>query len=44
VTGAAANPDNWLTWPLAMIPIALIGLLLARKVWHAKPKPKAKTT
>jgi OPA family glycerol-3-phosphate transporter-like MFS transporter len=40
VTGAAANPDNWITWPLYMIPIALIGLLLARKVWHAKPQPK----
>jgi OPA family glycerol-3-phosphate transporter-like MFS transporter len=40
VTGAAANPDNWITWPLCMIPIALIGLLLARKVWHAKPQPK----
>ena len=27
---------NWL--PLVLIPMALIGLLLATRVWHAKPK------
>lgn len=37
----AANPDNWSLWPLSMIPIAVIGLLLATRVWNAKPKGKA---
>ena len=41
ITGPAADPDNWYTWPLALIPIALIGFLLATRLWHAKPKPGA---
>jgi len=35
--GPATNPDNWLAWPISMIPVALLGFWLARKVWHAKP-------
>ncbi len=38
---AAADPANWQWWPMAMIPMAVIGLLLAIRVWNAKPKPKA---
>ncbi len=38
--GPATDPANWIAWPLAMIPVALAGLLLARKVWNAKPKPR----
>lgn len=34
----AKNVDNWTLWPLAMIPMAAIGLVLARRVWHAMPK------
>jgi len=30
--------DNWVSWPIAMVPMALIGLVLARRVWHAMPK------
>jgi hypothetical protein len=26
---------------MAMIPMAVLGLLLAIRVWNAKPKPKA---
>lgn len=37
---AAADPDNWSEWPLWMIPIALIGLVLALKIWNARPQPK----
>ncbi len=37
---AAANPDNWIWWPIAMVPIAAIGLLLAIRLWNAKPQPK----
>ena len=36
----AANPENWYWWPGAMIPIALLGALLALRVWNAKPKSK----
>ncbi|HTJ84770.1 MAG TPA: MFS transporter [Polyangiaceae bacterium] len=30
---------NWRYWPLVMAPFALLGLLLATRVWNAKPKP-----
>lgn len=37
-TGAAqSDPNNWHAWPLAMLPAALVGLLLATRVWQAKP-------
>jgi len=39
----AANPDNWMSWPISMIPVSLIGFLLALKIWNAKPKPKGQT-
>lgn len=29
---------NWIAWPVTMIPVAAIGLLLARRVWNAAPK------
>ncbi len=35
---AAADPANWMAWPIAMIPVALIGTLLSRRVWHATPR------
>jgi len=38
--GAATDPANWKPWPIAMVPLALIGFLLALKLWNAKPKPK----
>ena len=34
----AGDPDNWIAWPIAMIPVALIGLALATRVWNARPK------
>jgi OPA family glycerol-3-phosphate transporter-like MFS transporter len=40
ITGAATDPANWQPWPIAMIPLALIGFLLALRLWNAKPKPK----
>ncbi|HET6582352.1 MAG TPA: MFS transporter [Nannocystaceae bacterium] len=36
----AKDVGNWTPWPLAMIPMAVIGLVLARRVWHAMPKAK----
>ncbi|MBI2375632.1 MAG: MFS transporter [Deltaproteobacteria bacterium] len=42
IIGPATDPANWRPWALAMIPVALLGTLLARRVWHAKPAPKTK--
>jgi OPA family glycerol-3-phosphate transporter-like MFS transporter len=41
-TGARfdADPANWVVWPVAMVPLALIGLLLSRRIWNARPQPK----
>ncbi len=44
IGGPTTNPDNWISWPIAMIPIALIGLLLATRVWNATPQPKKSST
>jgi OPA family glycerol-3-phosphate transporter-like MFS transporter len=35
---ANADPRNWWGWPIAMIPPAVIGLLLAARVWNARPR------
>jgi MFS transporter, OPA family, glycerol-3-phosphate transporter len=40
IVGPATNPANWISWPVAMIPMAVIGSLLAVRVWNAKPRPK----
>jgi OPA family glycerol-3-phosphate transporter-like MFS transporter len=37
----SGNPDNWVWWPISMIPVSIIGLVLARRVWDAKPKTSA---
>ena len=34
----ARNPGNWMNWPLAMIPVAVVGFVLATRVWNAKPQ------
>jgi MFS transporter, OPA family, glycerol-3-phosphate transporter len=36
---AARDVDNWHVWPYAMIPVAVIGFVLALRIWNAKPKP-----
>ncbi|MCE9666868.1 MFS transporter [Myxococcus stipitatus] len=36
----AKDPANWGNWPLAMLPLSFAGLLLATRVWNAKPQPK----
>lgn len=41
---AAKDPANWRSWPLAMLPVAIIGLILATRVWNAKPKATAAAT
>jgi OPA family glycerol-3-phosphate transporter-like MFS transporter len=41
IIGPATDPQEWIYWPLAMIPFALMGFLLALKLWHAKPSKKS---
>jgi len=41
-TGAeAGDQSNWRVWPLAMIPLAVIGLGLSLSVYNARVQPKA---
>ncbi|MFZ5440997.1 MAG: MFS transporter [Myxococcota bacterium] len=35
---AAKLAANWINWPKAMVPVAIIGLLLCARVWNAQPK------
>ena len=35
---AAKDPANWVSWPGVMLPLAIVGMLLALKIWNAKPK------
>ncbi|MFO0761405.1 MAG: MFS transporter [Byssovorax sp.] len=35
---AAKDPANWRVWPIAMLPLTVVGLFLATRVWNAKPK------
>lgn len=37
----AKVPTNWINWPRAMVPMAVIGLILCTRVWNAKPKAGA---
>jgi len=37
IVGPATDPSNWIAWPIAMVPMALIGAVLAMRVWNAKP-------
>ncbi|MBW2529489.1 MAG: MFS transporter [Deltaproteobacteria bacterium] len=37
---AAKDPNNWGNWPIAMVPLAILGTVLALRIWNAKPKPK----
>jgi OPA family glycerol-3-phosphate transporter-like MFS transporter len=41
-TGAdAGDSSNWLVWPIAMIPMAVIGLGLSLSIYNARVQPKA---
>ncbi len=42
LVGPVTEPSNWSAWPIAMIPMAAIGFVLALRVWNAKPKGKGK--
>lgn len=38
---AAKDPQNWLVWPLYMLPVAVVGLLFCTRVWNARPRSGA---
>jgi OPA family glycerol-3-phosphate transporter-like MFS transporter len=37
---AAKDFQNWSNWPIALVPLSVAGLLLATRVWNAKPQSK----
>ena len=37
---AAKDAGSWWTWPAAIAPLALVGFLLALRVWNARPASK----
>ena len=39
--GPATDPKMWVAWPAAMIPLALIGTVLALRLWNARPAGKS---
>jgi MFS transporter, OPA family, glycerol-3-phosphate transporter len=40
----AKDAALWAPWPLTMLPVALVGLFLATKLWNARPNSKAVTS
>ena len=42
-TEAAKVVSNWQAWPVAMIPVAAIGLGLSMRLWNAQVKPHTAT-
>lgn len=38
---AAKDPANWHIWPISLVPVSLIGLVLASTLWNARPSGKA---
>jgi OPA family glycerol-3-phosphate transporter-like MFS transporter len=37
-TGEAAKvAENWRIWPIALLPVAVVGLVLCSRVWNARP-------
>ena len=37
----AGDPANWGAWPLFLVPFAIVGTLLAVRIWNAAPRKKA---
>jgi OPA family glycerol-3-phosphate transporter-like MFS transporter len=37
---AKADPTQWLAWPVFLAPMAAIGLLLALRIWNARPRSR----
>lgn len=37
---AAKDPNNWIAWPLLLVPFAVVGLVFSARIWNAVPKKK----
>lgn len=37
----ARDVANWSNWPIALVPLSLVGLVLCTRLWNAKPQGKA---
>ena len=37
LSGPVTDPTNWTAWPISMVLIGILGLMLSRNVWNAKP-------
>ncbi|MCA9553929.1 MAG: MFS transporter [Myxococcales bacterium] len=37
----AGDPANWGAWPLFLVPFAIVGTVLALRIWNAAPRKKA---
>ncbi|UCE01509.1 MAG: MFS transporter [Candidatus Latescibacterota bacterium] len=37
---AKSDPGAWSAWPLFLLPLAALGLVLALRIWNARPKPR----
>jgi OPA family glycerol-3-phosphate transporter-like MFS transporter len=37
---AKTDPTQWVAWPVFLVPMAAIGLLLALRIWNARPQPR----
>ncbi len=37
----AQDPASWGNWPIAMLPVAILGFVLATRVWNARPQKHA---
>jgi OPA family glycerol-3-phosphate transporter-like MFS transporter len=42
LTGPATDPASWQIWPLSMVPLALVGLVLAWRIRGARPQARVK--
>jgi OPA family glycerol-3-phosphate transporter-like MFS transporter len=40
---AAKDPNNWSHWPMALVPLSVVGLALTTRVWNARPQTKVAT-
>lgn len=44
VGDAARDAQAWISWPLILIPFALLGVVSASKIWHALPRSLQRST
>ena len=38
----SGDPANWISWPMAMLPFIVIGLILSIRIWNATANKKSK--